>query len=233
MDFKSLCQARYSVRAYKPDAIPAEKLEYIKECTRLAPAAVNRQPWKFTLFTAEEDRARLQQCYDREWFREAPAYVLACENRGEAWTRRYDEKNQQRERRTQSIDDLERQFRWQFPQKFRQQRPEKPADEERHNDCDGDSDRQLKQILLLAAKPRHRLFPEKTEIAEPILDAVNFRDIRRYRGSLGFHNDRRFRSNREGLQKKAEHENFPESLLLNSEKRTILFRAAFRLIPIK
>ncbi len=93
MDFKSLCQARYSVRAYKPDAIPAEKLEYIKECTRLAPSAVNRQPWKFTLFTAEEDRARLQQCYDREWFREAPAYVLACENRGEAWTRRYDEKN--------------------------------------------------------------------------------------------------------------------------------------------
>ena len=93
MDFKSLCQARYSVRAYKPDAIPAEKLEYIKECTRLAPSAVNRQPWKFTLFTAEEDRARLQQCYDREWFREAPAYVLACENRPEAWTRRYDDKN--------------------------------------------------------------------------------------------------------------------------------------------
>ena len=93
MDFKALCQARYSARAYKPDAIPAEKLEYIKECTRLAPSAVNRQPWKFTLFTSEEDRARLQQCYDREWFREAPAYVLACENRGEAWTRRYDEKN--------------------------------------------------------------------------------------------------------------------------------------------
>ena len=77
MDFKKLCHARYSVRAYKPDAIPAEKMEYIKECTRLAPSAVNKQPWKFFLFTREEDRSRMQQCYDRDWFREAPAYVLA------------------------------------------------------------------------------------------------------------------------------------------------------------
>lgn len=93
MNFKELCLARYSVRAYRPDAILAEKLEYIKECTRLAPSAVNRQPWKFIFCTSEEDRKRLQQCYDREWFREAPAYILACENRVEAWTRRYDGKN--------------------------------------------------------------------------------------------------------------------------------------------
>lgn len=29
MDFKEICKARYSVRAYKPDAIPAEKMEGI------------------------------------------------------------------------------------------------------------------------------------------------------------------------------------------------------------
>lgn len=34
-----------------------------------------------------------EQCYDKEWFREAPAYILVCENHGAAWTRRYDEKN--------------------------------------------------------------------------------------------------------------------------------------------
>ena len=93
MDFKKLCHARYSVRAYKPDAIPAEKMEYIKECTRLAPSAVNKQPWKFFLFTREEDRSRMQQCYDRDWFREAPAYVLACACLPEAWTRREDGKS--------------------------------------------------------------------------------------------------------------------------------------------
>ena len=69
------------------------ELRYIKECTRLAPSAVNKQPWKFILFTGEDDRARMQQCYDKEWFREAPAYILVCENHGAAWTRRYDEKN--------------------------------------------------------------------------------------------------------------------------------------------
>lgn len=90
MNLKELCEARYSVRAYKPDAVPAEKLEYVKECTRLAPSAVNRQPWRFRLITSPEERALLQQCYDRDWFREAPAYILACKNTEEAWTRRYD-----------------------------------------------------------------------------------------------------------------------------------------------
>lgn len=28
MDFKEICKARYSVRAYKPDTIPAEKMDY-------------------------------------------------------------------------------------------------------------------------------------------------------------------------------------------------------------
>ena len=93
MNFKELCQMRYSVRAYKPDAKQDEKMEYIKECARLAPSAVNKQPWHFITFTNEEDRQRLQQCYDREWFKEAPAYILVCENQGEAWTRRYDGKN--------------------------------------------------------------------------------------------------------------------------------------------
>ena len=90
MNFKELCQNRYSVRGYKPDRIPAEKMEYIQECVRLAPSAVNYQPWKFYYITNEEDQKKLQQCYDREWFREAPAYVLACKLTGEAWTRRYD-----------------------------------------------------------------------------------------------------------------------------------------------
>lgn len=93
MNFKELCEARYSVRAYKPDAIPAEKMEYIKECARLAPSAVNRQPWQFVTITDEKDRAKLQQCYDRDWFMEAPAYILVCNEAEAAWTRRYDGKN--------------------------------------------------------------------------------------------------------------------------------------------
>lgn len=93
MNFKELCRARYSVRAYKPDAIPADKMEYIKECVRLAPSAVNKQPWKFFVIDDEENRRKLQQCYERDWFAQAPAYILVCSHAAEAWTRRYDDKN--------------------------------------------------------------------------------------------------------------------------------------------
>lgn len=93
MDFKTLSQTRYSVRAYKPDAIPADKMEYLKECARLAPSACNKQPWKFIVCQSETARKQLQQCYDREWFKEAPTYVLVCENSGDAWTRGEDGKN--------------------------------------------------------------------------------------------------------------------------------------------
>lgn len=35
MDFKEICKARYSVRAYKPDTIPAEKMDYLNSATLL------------------------------------------------------------------------------------------------------------------------------------------------------------------------------------------------------
>ena len=93
MDFKKLCQTRYSVRAYKPDLIPDEKMDYIKACVQSAPSAVNKQPWKFIILTQESDREKLQQCYDKPWFKEAPVYIIACKNENLAWTRRYDNKN--------------------------------------------------------------------------------------------------------------------------------------------
>ena len=93
MNFKELCEQRYSVRSYKPEAIPQEKLNYIMECVRLAPSAVNKQPWHFTIYTNETDKQKIQQCYGREWIQEAPAYIVAYDLTDEAWTRRYDEKN--------------------------------------------------------------------------------------------------------------------------------------------
>lgn len=93
MNFKELCQARYSCRSYQDKPIEAEKLEYIKECVRLAPSAVNRQPWKFLYITDPEQLAVVKACYKREWIQQAPAIVICLENREECWTRRYDEKN--------------------------------------------------------------------------------------------------------------------------------------------
>ena len=51
---------RYSCRAYKAEPVESEKLDYILECVRLAPSAVNRQPWRFYIVENEADRAKLQ-----------------------------------------------------------------------------------------------------------------------------------------------------------------------------
>ena len=47
MNFLELVKNRYSCRAYKSLEVEKEKLDYIMECVRLAPSAVNKQPWLF------------------------------------------------------------------------------------------------------------------------------------------------------------------------------------------
>ena len=87
MNFLELVKQRYSCRAYKSLGVEKEKLEYILECVRLAPSAVNKQPWRFRIVSKEEDKAKLQQCYNRDWFKTAPMYVVASVLHDEEWVR--------------------------------------------------------------------------------------------------------------------------------------------------
>lgn len=87
MNFLELVKTRYSCRNYKPQGIEKEKLKYILECVRFAPSAVNKQPWKFRIVNSNDDKAKIQQCYDREWFATAPTYVIASVLHDEEWVR--------------------------------------------------------------------------------------------------------------------------------------------------
>lgn len=87
MNFLELVKQRYSCRAYKSLGVEKEKLEYILKCVRLAPSAVNKQPWRFRIVSKEEDKVRLQQCYNRDWFKTAPMYVVASVLHDEEWVR--------------------------------------------------------------------------------------------------------------------------------------------------
>ena len=87
MNFLELVKNRYSCRNYKPQGIEEEKLKYILECVRFAPSAVNKQPWKFRIVRNSDDKAKIQQCYDREWFATAPTYVIASGLHDEEWVR--------------------------------------------------------------------------------------------------------------------------------------------------
>ena len=52
---------RRSIRKFKPDPIPDDKLKIILEAARLAPSAGNRQPWRFVVVREDETRKKLAE----------------------------------------------------------------------------------------------------------------------------------------------------------------------------
>ncbi len=53
MEFTELIRTRVSIRNYAPDkTVPREILEKILDAGRLAPSAVNYQPWKFVVVSS-------------------------------------------------------------------------------------------------------------------------------------------------------------------------------------
>ena len=76
MTFLELVKNRYSCRDYKSLDVEEEKLDYILECVRFAPSAVNKQPWRFHIVSSEEEKTKIQKCYNRDWFKTAPMYII-------------------------------------------------------------------------------------------------------------------------------------------------------------
>ena len=87
MELLELVKRRYSCRDYQPTCVEQEKLDYIMECVRFAPSAVNKQPWMFRVVKNEADKAKLQECYNREWFATAPMYIICSILHDEEWVR--------------------------------------------------------------------------------------------------------------------------------------------------
>ena len=54
MDLLKVINERKSIRAFKTDPVPREKIEEILNLTIHAPSAINLQPWEFIALTGEE-----------------------------------------------------------------------------------------------------------------------------------------------------------------------------------
>lgn len=91
--FIDLVKQRYSVRSYEEKQIEKEKMDYIMECVRMSPSAVNFQPWHFYIVTDKEKLKELKSTYNREWVQSVPCIIVACANHAEAWHRRSDNKD--------------------------------------------------------------------------------------------------------------------------------------------
>ena len=94
MNFQELCKARYSCRQYQDRPVEPTKLEYVLECVRLAPSAVNRQPWRFVFVDKNQPELfnLVKSTYHRDWIDSVPAIILCLKNEAECWVRRYDGK---------------------------------------------------------------------------------------------------------------------------------------------
>ena len=93
MNFIELATQRSSVRNFEPKPVENEKLLYVLEAARMAPSAVNFQPWKFIIVTDPEILKSIKALYHREWLDTAPAIIVAMGDHNKGWHRKSDGKD--------------------------------------------------------------------------------------------------------------------------------------------
>ncbi len=78
MEVFNAIQNRRSVRSYKTDLVPEEKLDKILEAARLAPSAHNEQEWKFVVVKDFAKRKKLAEAaLGQDFITEASVVIVA------------------------------------------------------------------------------------------------------------------------------------------------------------
>lgn len=88
--FLDIAKSRYSCRSYDAMPVEEEKLKLVLEAGRVAPSAVNFQPWHFFVIQGEKELKRFHAAYHREWFQTAPCVIVICADRSASWKRKAD-----------------------------------------------------------------------------------------------------------------------------------------------
>lgn len=66
---------RRSIRKFKREPVPEEKINLIMEAARLAPSGSNRQPWHFIVVKDPEIKSKMGL---HKWAEEAPVIIVCC-----------------------------------------------------------------------------------------------------------------------------------------------------------
>jgi len=78
LDVFETIKTRRSIRKYKPNQIPDEKLKMIFEAARLAPSAGNRQSWRFVVVCDTERKKALAKAAKNQMFIADAAAIIAA-----------------------------------------------------------------------------------------------------------------------------------------------------------
>ncbi|MDK2820730.1 MAG: hypothetical protein PWP31_695 [Clostridia bacterium] len=87
MSFLDLAKKRYSVRSYQDKPVEKEKLLQVLEAARIAPSAVNFQPWQFVVVQDEELKNKITTTYAKDWIKQAPVIIVVCGDHKKSWRR--------------------------------------------------------------------------------------------------------------------------------------------------
>jgi len=93
MNFLELAKKRYSVRKFTNQVPEKEMLMKVLEAGRIAPSAVNFQPWYFVVINEKEALENIYSVYHRDWINEAPVVIVVCGDHKKSWKREADGKD--------------------------------------------------------------------------------------------------------------------------------------------
>jgi nitroreductase len=83
MEFREVIKARRSIRKYKKDPIPDEKMLKLYEALQAAPSGNNREPYQFIFVKDAEKRQQIvKQACHQEFLFDAPVLMVACCEKG-------------------------------------------------------------------------------------------------------------------------------------------------------
>jgi nitroreductase len=82
MNAIEVLKARRSIRHYLSKTVEKEKIEIIIDCARLAPTAINIQPWEFIVLTDNKIKKAVAEATDHgKFIQDAPvAIIVICKN---------------------------------------------------------------------------------------------------------------------------------------------------------
>jgi len=78
MEVFDAIKARRSIRKYRSEPIPEEKLRNILEAARLAPSAGNRQPWRFVVVQNTNRKKALAELADNQTFLNDASVIIVA-----------------------------------------------------------------------------------------------------------------------------------------------------------
>ena len=91
MDFMKLAKERYSCRKFSDKRVEKEMIDKIIEAGRIAPTAVNRQPFKIFIMNSEHAKTMVRENTTCTF--NADCFLIMGYKDDEGWIRKYDDKN--------------------------------------------------------------------------------------------------------------------------------------------